>query len=142
MTMSTESNKQVIERYFAAVNRGDEAAILECLSDDFVFLSMLRHPEWLRYRWGREQFAATQRFMSSQMKKPIVLNALDITAENDRVCVEAESFGEMKNGKVYDNAYHFVFKLKNGKISECREYSCSFTANYVFGDFQQGFDSL
>jgi hypothetical protein len=140
--MSTANNKKVIERYFEAVNRGDEQAILACLADDFLFISMLRRPEWLKYRWDREQFAATQRFMSSQMNKPIVLTALDVTAEDDRVCVEAESYGEMKSGKIYDNAYHFVFKLKDGKIAECREYSCSSTANYVFGEFQQGFDTL
>jgi uncharacterized protein len=140
--MSTDSNKQSVQRYFDAVGGLDEAAIRACLADDFVFKSMQRQPKWLRYRWNAEQFVAMPRFMSTFMKKPILFKALDMTAEGDRVCVEAESYGEMKNGKIYDNAYHFVFRLRDGKISEVKEYSCSYTADYVFGEFQPKFDTV
>jgi ketosteroid isomerase-like protein len=40
--MSTESNKRMVQRYFEAVAKMDEAAIRACLSDDFQFRSMQR----------------------------------------------------------------------------------------------------
>ena len=45
-----------------------------------------------------------------------------ITAEGDRVAVEAESYAKMKNGKTYQNTYHFLFIVKSGKIEAVKEY--------------------
>src|SRR3982074_182111 len=115
--MSIEQNKQDIVRYFERVNRGDKDAILECLTDDFVFQGMGWHPDWVRYRWDREMFADAPREMSTKMKKPIQLRLLGMIAEGERVAVQAESYCEMNNGKIYDNAYHFVFTLRQGRIA-------------------------
>jgi hypothetical protein len=45
-----------------------------------------------------------------------------ITAEGDRVAVEAESYGETASGKIYNNLYHFLFEVRGGKIQAVREY--------------------
>jgi uncharacterized protein len=44
------------------------------------------------------------------------------TAEGDRVAVETESYAELKNGRVYNNLYHFAFEVRDGKIQSVREY--------------------
>lgn len=44
------------------------------------------------------------------------------TAEGNRVAVETESYSELKNGRVYNNIYHFVFEIKNGKIQKVKEF--------------------
>jgi hypothetical protein len=36
--------------------------------------------------------------------------------------VEAESYGKMKNGKTYQNQYHFLFIVRDGKIQQVKEY--------------------
>jgi ketosteroid isomerase-like protein len=133
--MSIEKNKQTIEKYFEVVNRGDKDAILEFLTDEFVFKGMGRHPDWMRYQWGREAFADAPRDMSTKMKKPIVMNLRGMIAEGDRVAVQADSYAEMNNGKIYDNAYHFVFTFKDDKIQEVLEYCCTYTVFDVFGEF-------
>jgi len=132
--MSIEKNRQVIVEYFAAVNRGDKDAILMLLADDFVFKGMGRHPDWMRYQWGREAFADAPRDMSTKMKQPIVMHLLGMIAEDDRVAVQADSYAEMKNGKIYDNAYHFVFTFEHDKIREVLEYCCTYTVFDVFGE--------
>ena len=43
-------------------------------------------------------------------------------AEGERVAMEAESYGELTNGRVYNQHYHFVFEFRDGKISAVREY--------------------
>jgi ketosteroid isomerase-like protein len=133
--MTTEANKQVIRTYFEAVNARDNAAILSLLTQDFVFKGMGRNPDWMRYQWGPEAFADAPRDMSTKMKKPLAFNLRGMIAEGDRVAVQADSYGEMLNGKIYDNAYHFIFAFAGGKIREVLEYCCTYTAFTVFGEF-------
>jgi uncharacterized protein len=44
------------------------------------------------------------------------------TAEEDRVALEAESYGMTRAGKLYNNVYHLLVLLENGKIKTAREY--------------------
>jgi ketosteroid isomerase-like protein len=133
--MGIEQNKQLIVTYFERVNRGDKQPILGCLTEDFVFQGMGRHPDWMRYSWDRERFADAPRDMSTKMKSPIQLKLLGMIAEGDRVAVQAESYCQMANGKIYDNAYHFVFTVREGKICEVLEYCCTYTVFEVFGEY-------
>ncbi|HEY2054152.1 MAG TPA: nuclear transport factor 2 family protein [Solirubrobacterales bacterium] len=43
-------------------------------------------------------------------------------AEGDKVAVETESYAELKNGRVYNNHYHFVFEVRDGKIQSVKEF--------------------
>src|SRR3984957_19708498 len=133
--MSAEKNRRTIEIYFEAVNRRDKEGILELLTEDFLFKGMGRHPDWMRYQWGRDAFADAPRDMSTKMKKPIAMKLLGMIAEGDQVAVQADSYGEMSNGKTYDNAYHFVFTFQNDKIREVLEYCCTYTVYDVFGEY-------
>ena len=45
-----------------------------------------------------------------------------LTAEGDRVSVEAESYAEFTNGRIYRNIYHFMMVIRDGKFSAVREY--------------------
>jgi ketosteroid isomerase-like protein len=44
------------------------------------------------------------------------------TAERDRVAVEAESYGYHRSGALYNNRYHLMVLLAEGKIRTVREY--------------------
>jgi len=131
--MSIEQNKQIVLSWFDAVNRGDEDAIRDMTTEDFGFMTMARAPEWLLYHWTREEFAKVPSTMSTLLVSPIQLKVTDVTAEGERVAVEAETDSLMLSGKRYNNAYHFVFKLRDGKFYEVREYSCSYLAQSCFG---------
>lgn len=126
-------NKQAVKAYFDAVNQMDEERILSLLTNDFAIISMNKNPPVLRYKWDARQFAAAPRLMSEHMKKPIKLRLLAMTAEDDRVAVEADSHGELTDGRIYENAYHFLFRFRGGRIREVREYCCSYTAYDLFG---------
>lgn len=130
--MSIEQNKQVVRNWFDAVNAGREDDILDMTTDDFQFKAMARQPEWMLYNWDRNEFAKVPSTMSQLMTSPIQLRIVDLTAEGDRVAVEAETDSQMLSGKRYNNAYHFVFKLRDGKFYEVREYSCSHLAQSCF----------
>lgn len=45
-----------------------------------------------------------------------------VTAEGDRVAVEVEAEGLWHDGRSYRNSYHFLFRIKGGKVASIREY--------------------
>ena len=137
--MSVQDNKAIVETYFELMNDADPAKMLPYLTDDFLFESMLQKPAAFNFKWGKDQFSAASGGMSAQMKAPLKIWIVSIMGEDDKVAVEAKSYGEMNNGKLYDNAYHFLFKLRDGKIYNVREYSCSYTAADCFGGFSGEF---
>ena len=55
------------------------------------------------------------------------------TAEDDRVALEAESYGVTRAGKLYNNLYHLLVLLEKGKIRTVREYLDSGHASEVLG---------
>ncbi|MEY4269535.1 MAG: hypothetical protein RLZZ58_751 [Pseudomonadota bacterium] len=136
--MSPEANKAVVHRYFDAVNAGDCDAILGLTTVDFLFTTMARAPAWLQIEWGREAFSQVPPTMSQLMKAPIHLKIVDMIGEGDKISVEAETDGEMLNGRRYNNAYHFAFELADGKLHRVREYSCSYLAQSCFGAVEPG----
>lgn len=131
--MSVEHNKQVVRDYFAAINSGDEAAILAMTTPDFLFQTMARAPEWLLPKWGREEFSRVPGTMSRVLTAPIQLAIVSMIGEGDAVAVEAETDSMMLNGMRYNNRYHFVFEFRDGKFRAIREYSCSHLAQSCFG---------
>ena len=62
----------------------------------------------------------------------------NMIGEGDKIAVEAETDGEMLNGRRYNNAYHFAFELVDGKLHRVREYSCSYLAQSCFGAVEPG----
>lgn len=68
---------------------------------------------------------------SSQISQPasrsdnfMRLQILGITAEGDRVALEAQSSGltHPRTGRHYQNFYHILFRIKDGKVMLLKEY--------------------
>jgi uncharacterized protein len=57
-----------------------------------------------------------------------------ITAEADRIALEAESDADLVNGKHYHNYYHFLFVIRDGRVTEAREYLDTKNVADSFGD--------
>ena len=63
----------------------------------------------------------------------LIFTLYGMTAEDDRVALEAESHGVHKSGKQYNNHYHFLFRIRDGKIAEIKEYADTAHARDVLG---------
>jgi len=57
-----------------------------------------------------------------------------MTAEGERVAAEVESYGEASNGRIYNNDYHFLFRIRKGKMIEVKEYLDPMHTKAVFLD--------
>lgn len=55
-----------------------------------------------------------------------------MTAEGDRVAIEAETLGKHASGKTYNNHFHFMMVIRDGKIYEWKEYMDTKHASLVF----------
>ena len=62
----------------------------------------------------------------------LTITPLAMTAEGDRVAVEAEGHAELLDGRVYAPHYHFLVSLRGGKVFEVREYLDTQHAKDIF----------
>ena len=82
---------------------------------------------------SREAFFAMADRFQSMVKAPAVIGIDAVTAEGDRVAVEARASAELLDGRIYENTYHFLFYLRDGKIREAREHNNSVIPAALFG---------
>ncbi|HLG86829.1 MAG TPA: nuclear transport factor 2 family protein [Alphaproteobacteria bacterium] len=123
--MSAEQNKQTALKMIATLAEGrlDESLV----TPDIAW--------WVpgRGRVGKADFLALADAFAGLMEGPVTMKVHGVTAEGDRVAVEAESYGKLKNGKIYNNTYHFLFEFRDGKICYSKEYNDSKHAADVLG---------
>ncbi len=122
--MSTENNKQLVRKaFFEQLVAGDMDGYLASVADDYTHTVT-----------GKSAFAGTmtkaqftEMLQGSGMFFPngFKMTEKGMIAEGDRVAVEAESYAEMADGNVYNNEYHFLFEVRDGKIQAAREYMCT-----------------
>ena len=70
--------------------------------------------------------------MVAALKDGLRMTVVSCIAEADRVAVEVESAGDLKNGRRYRQQYHMLLTFKDGKISSVREYLDTQHANDVW----------
>lgn len=122
MSEIEQRNKAVVTEFLEVFSRGDVDGILGCMSDDATWWVAGSIPGIS----GTKDKAGFARMVSgiaeSTTTGAIRLTPLAFTAEGDRVAVETESYTELKNGRVYNNLYHFLFEVRDGKIAAVKEY--------------------
>lgn len=68
---------------------------------------------------------------NTQTAAPMTMTVVATTAEAHRVAVEATGSALLKNGRTYQNIYHFVFEVHDQQITRFHEY-CNMNALKVF----------
>jgi ketosteroid isomerase-like protein len=80
---------------------------------------------------GTRTRAQIERFLKNVQRgfpEGLKYEILGVTAEGERVAVEATSTARMSNGADYANRYHFLIKVRDGRIAEMREYMDTYVA--------------
>jgi ketosteroid isomerase-like protein len=71
----------------------------------------------------RDAMVAAPGVLAKAFASPMSMTIDGITAEGDRVAVEARSNGDLVDGNRYSNVYHFLFEFNaSGKITRIREH--------------------
>jgi uncharacterized protein len=121
--MAIEENKQIATDLFARFSAGDVAGALDLLSDDATWwIAGELEGGFAAGEYTKEQITRLLRNMLRQLKGGLEMTVHSLVAEGNKVAAEVSSYGELHNGKVYRNQYHFALTVRDGKISKVREY--------------------
>lgn len=121
--MSTEENKRVVEEFFARFSGGDVAGALGLLAEGATWwIAGRRESQPAAGEHGKEEVARILGNMGARLKDGLRMEVRGMVAEGDRVAAEVESRGELENGRVYNNQYHFLLTVRGGRITAVREY--------------------
>jgi ketosteroid isomerase-like protein len=126
-----EENKQIARDFFAALNRADSAAVAEMYADDAVLWTAGSMP--FSGTFNKAQAVKLTQAVLSAFPEGLTLTITGLTAEDERVAIEAESHGRHVSGKRYNNHYHFLMIVRNGKVAAFKEYMDTMHANEVLG---------
>jgi ketosteroid isomerase-like protein len=113
----TQANEQIVRAFLAAIsNEGLDAARKKYASPDLIW--WVAGVGEIQQQMDELIAAFARHFEEPGMK----MEVHDTTSEGDKVAVEAESHATLNNGSRYNNHYHFLFRLRAGKIAHIKEY--------------------
>lgn len=121
--MSLDANKKLVADFFAHFGRKDVQGALNMMSADATW--------WI----GGKPALFPICGLKSKSEIGDLLNSLvpgtqdglritpkSMVAEGNKVACEAESYGVLANGRTYNNEYHFLLEIRDGKIASVKEY--------------------
>jgi ketosteroid isomerase-like protein len=130
MTSITEENKDIAIKFFEALSSGSET-YLNYYNDDAIIWTAGDNS----IGGTKQEIVDFAQGILSAFPDGIKFNITGITAENERVAVEVSGEAIHASGKNYNNKYHFLLKIKNGKILELKEYmDTQLAAKILLGD--------
>jgi hypothetical protein len=109
------ANHEVVRNFLAALSSGDLPESM--LADDFTvwMTSSGSHSDKNRYRGG-------VRLLSQAFVGGPRYAAETLTAEDDRVAIEATLSGELVGGEAYESRYVFILRIHDGRIASIAEH--------------------
>lgn len=122
-------NKVIVRKFFTHLSNGDIDALMSLYDDAFTC--------WTA---GSLPFSGTHpRAVIPDMVSGVTgvfpdglkFTVHSLTAEEDRVSAEAESLGKHVSGQIYNQRYHYLFVIRDGKIHQIKEYFDTMHANEV-----------
>lgn len=121
-----QANKALTRAFVEALGRDRIADAIALMGNDAVWWSPGR-------TMPPEALLESYRGIRPLLKGPLGLAIRTVTAEADRVSLEAQSDVELTTGARYNNNYHFLFLISGGKIVEIREHNDTLHAAQIFG---------
>lgn len=121
--MSLESNKQLVTEFFAHFGRKEVDLALAKMTDDATWW-IGGKPELFPIcgTKTKAEIGGLLHELIGGAPNGLAITPKGMVAEGDKVACEAESLGELPNGRMYNNEYHFLLTIRDGKIAAVKEY--------------------
>jgi ketosteroid isomerase-like protein len=133
--MGAAENKKLMEEIFAGVARGERTLFVESLADD-VTMRVTGHYSWSQTFKGREALLRDlYGYLGTLLAEGRRTIPHRFIADGDHVVMEAVGEMKTKAGVPYNNDYCLIYRLKDGKIVEIREYCDSALTEKVLGKY-------
>jgi ketosteroid isomerase-like protein len=115
-----EDNKALVRRFMEAFSQADYKTALGLLDDEATWWVAGTLP--ISGTHTKAAFTTLLDGIGDIVEGAISLSPKAFTAEGNRVAVETESFARTRNGRIYNNFYHFLFEIRGDKILRVKEY--------------------
>jgi uncharacterized protein (TIGR02246 family) len=134
-TTNTTDTRAVVERYVAAVEAGDAAAVRDSFAESATWRLFGDMPMSGTWR-GRDTIIGE--FLAGALGRyepgSVRLEITAIVADGERAAVEWTSRARTLRGEPYENFCAGVFTVRDGKIQAVREYmDTAYAARMLFG---------
>jgi len=130
--LSIEQNKAIAAELINAISAGDAEGIRNCVSPEARWWVMGFPRD--RTMTRDQMIRGARGIIDKVLPDGFNMKMLGITAEGDRVAVEAEGYSYTVDKKLYNNFYHFMFEFREGKVIRAMEYTNPRHALEVLGD--------
>lgn len=133
--MNSQVHKEAVTTFFARFVDSDIEGLLSLL-DEHVVWRMMGQQGGLPVsgEMDKDGIEALMLSVRDLVSGPLNMYPKGWTIEGARVAVEVESRATLKNGRAYNNLYHYLFIFSNGKIATIKEYADTDQVRRVFID--------
>src|SRR3954470_6225752 len=117
------SNKQIAIALFERFTRSDIPGVLDLMTDDATWL-IPGKPELSPSAglYDKRRIGKLFHIMLGRLKGGLKMTVKSAIAEGTKVALEVQSSGDLTNGNLYRQDYHFLLEFRDGKICAVREY--------------------
>jgi hypothetical protein len=131
--MQTADARQFVLDFFNELSAGNPAC-WDRVADDANWKLMAKAEDYpYRSEYSKASYRKLVEDSVKDFPSGLTFTITGTTAEGNRVALEAESYGMARSGKLYNNLYHLLVLLEDGKIKTVREYLDSGHATEVLG---------
>ena len=132
--MSTLHNKCIVETFCSHFQHADIDDVLAMMHDDATWwVNGKTHLFSGAGSKTRAQMTHIWEGLYILLDGGLEMQVLSMIAEGEYVAAEVRSHATTKRGAVYENDYHFLFRIVEGKIAQVKEYTDLMHAKEVFG---------
>jgi len=114
------ANKRIAIAFLGALSRADRDAVAELYAEDFELWTAGTLP-FSGDKNRAEALEAMNRILD-MFPDGLAFTTVAMTAEGERVAIEAECDGIHTSGRPYHNYYHFLLVVRDGRIVRFKEY--------------------
>jgi len=126
---SNKRNKQLVNEWVEALAAGDGERLCAMYAPDLRYYVVGDWP--LGGHFDRTYMEANCADIFQVFPRGLDFHAERMIAEGDWVCLEMRSYGEHVSGRTYENHYTYWFEIRDGKITQLKEWLDTLRANDV-----------
>lgn len=118
--MSINHNKEVVRTFLKGVEERDRPTLERLLRDDGDYWIIGTMP--LSGKKSKDEFLSNIGDLWKMVDGPVAMEIHDLTAEEDRVSMMGTGRMKLVDGRPYENTYHVMARVVDGRITGWREY--------------------
>lgn len=121
--MEGEQTRRAVRRWYELLASGDLEGTYALCAPHFTWTGMgTSLPGGGRYDLDSWRRTVTSYASNMEHDPPPRITVSGFTVEGGRAAVEAETHGTTRRGLRYDQHYHMLFEVEEGRITAIREY--------------------